>query len=94
VVEAIKKNQTTIKAFIGVAIIGIGLFVYLTWYVSPDEITERVEVIANTSDGCIVETYDGYSINIGSCNSEPGDFIVATYDAKEKERRYLMNPTD
>jgi len=70
------------------------LFVYLTWYVSPHEITERVEVITNTADGCIVETYDDYSINIGTCNSEHGDFIVATYDAKEKERRYLMNPTD
>ena len=92
--DKVKNNQTTIKVFIGVAVVAIGLFVYLTWYVSPDEVTERVEVIANTANGCIVETLDGYSMNIGPCVAEPGDFIVATYDAKIKERRDLMNPTN
>lgn len=89
----VKNNQTTVKAFVAVAGIAIGLFVYLSWYVSPDEVTERVEVVANTSDGCVVETFDGFSINIGNCDSQPGDIIVATYDAKIKERAMLMNPT-
>jgi len=91
--NTIKNNQTTIRAFIGVVGVAIGLFVYLTWYVSPDEVTERVEVIANTAEGCIVETMDGHPINIGPCDAREGETIVATYDAKIKERSLLMNPT-
>lgn len=91
--DMIKNNKVTIQAFIGVAAVAIGLFAYLTWYVSPDEVTERVTVIANTEDGCIAESFDGYSINIGHCNAESGEVIIATYDAKEKARRILMNPT-
>lgn len=74
--------------------VGIGLFVYLTFYVSPDEVTERVKVVANTASGCIVETMDGHPINIGPCDAESGETIVATYDAKIKERSLLMNPTN
>ena len=88
-----KNNKTTIQAFIAVAVIAVGLFVYLNWYVSPDEVTERVKVIAITDDGCIAESMDGFSVNIGHCDAEPGEFIVGTYDAKIKERRALMNPT-
>ena len=88
-----KNNKTTIQIFIAVAVVASGLFVYLMWYVSPDEVTERVEVIANTADGCIVETFDNFSINIGPCDAQAGDTIVATYDAKIKERAILMNPT-
>ncbi|MDH3192666.1 MAG: hypothetical protein OEM18_08285 [Nitrosopumilus sp.] len=69
------------------------LFVYLMWYVSPDQIDERVKVIANTNDGCIVETFDGYAINIGSCDAQPDQYIVAPIDQKLKERAALMNPT-
>jgi len=91
--ESLKNNKTTIQIFIAVAVIGIGLFVYLKWYVSPDEVTEKVEVIANTGDGCIVETFDNFAVNIGPCDAQPGEIIVATYDAKIKERALLMNPT-
>lgn len=78
-----------------IAIIGVAgsLFGYLTWYVSPDEVTERVEVIANTADGCIAESFDGFPVNIGPCDAEPGEVIDGTYDAKIKEREILMNPT-
>ena len=69
------------------------LFIYLMWYVSPDQIDERVKVIANTNDGCIVETFDGYAINIGSCDAQPDQYIVAPIDQKLKERAALMNPT-
>jgi len=92
-VNSIKSNKVTIQVFIGVAIIAVGLFVYLSWYVSPDEVTENVEVIANTADGCIVETLDNFSINIGPCDANAGDVIIATYDAKIKERATLMNPS-
>jgi hypothetical protein len=78
-----------------IVIIGVAgsLFGYLTWYVSPDEVTERVEVIANTADGCIAESFDGFPVNIGPCDAEPGEIIDGTYDAKIKEREILMNPT-
>jgi hypothetical protein len=89
----VKHNKTTVKAFIGVAAVAIALFAYLTWYVSPDEVTEKVKVVAVTEDGCIAETFDNYAVNIGLCDAEPGEIIVATYDAKIKERAALMNPT-
>ena len=91
--DVMKNNKTTIQIFIGVAVISVGLFAYLTWYVSPDEVTEKVKVIAITEDGCIAESFDGFAVNIGQCDAEAGDVIVATYDAKIKERAILMNPT-
>ena len=91
--DFIKNNKTTIQVFILITSIVSGLFAYLTWYVSPDEITERVKVITNTENGCIVETMDNFAINIGSCDAQSGETIVATYDAKIKERALLMNPT-
>ena len=75
-----------------VATAGSGL-VYLNWYVSPDEVTEQVKIIANTADGCIAESFDGFSVNIGPCEAEAGDVIVGTYDKKINERAILMNPT-
>ena len=91
--DIIKNNKTTIQAFIAVTVIAVGLFLYLSWYVSPDEVTERVRVVANTADGCIAESSDGFSVNIGPCDAEPGEVVIGTYDAKIKERRALMNPT-
>lgn len=86
------KNSTLIVA--GIIALGAGLlFAYLMFYVSPDLVTERVKVVANTADGCIAESSDGFSVNIGPCDAKAGDFIVGTYDAKIKERRALMNPT-
>ena len=88
-----KNNHYTIIAFVVVAAVAGSLFAYLNWYVAPDEVTERVKVVANTDDGCIAESSDGFSVNIGPCDAEPGEFVVGTYDAKIKERRALMNPT-
>ncbi|AJM91584.1 hypothetical protein [Nitrosopumilus piranensis] len=88
-----KNNKTTIQITITIIVIAGGLFAYLNWYVAPDEVTERVKMIANTPDGCIAESSDGFSVNIGPCDAEPGEFIIGTYDAKIKERRALMNPT-
>ena len=76
-----------------IAVGAVLLFSYFMWYVSPNQIDERVKVIANTNDGCIVETFDGYAINIGSCDAQPDQYIVAPIDQKLKERAALMNPT-
>ena len=75
------------------AVIGVTLFVYLMWYVSPAEIMEQVEIIAVTQDGCIGQTLDGYAVNIGQCDAKPGDKIMTLVDQKLKERAALMNPT-
>lgn len=89
-----KDNKKSLVIIAGIIVaVGISLFAYLMFYVSPDLVTERVKVVANTADGCIAESSDGFSVNIGPCDAEPGDFIVGTYDAKIKERRALMNPT-
>ena len=74
--------------------IGLALLAYLMFYVAPAEVLETVKVVAVTSQGCIAETLDGYAVNIGNCNAEPGDFISALVDQKLKERAALMNPTN
>jgi len=75
------------------AAIGLSLFVYLMWYVTPVEVVERVEVIAITAEGCIAETADGFAVNIGPCSAEPGQYILATVDQSVKQRAAAMNPT-
>ncbi|MBT8251344.1 MAG: hypothetical protein KJO99_00710 [Nitrosopumilus sp.] len=63
------------------------------WYVSPEQNIEMVKVIAITESGCIGETLDGYSVNIGQCSAQPGEYIDAPVDQKLKERAAAMNPT-
>ena len=87
------KNTTLIIA--GVIALGAGLlFVYLMAYTAPAEKIELVKIIAITNDGCIAETMDGFSVNIGDCNGEPGQYVDALVDQKTKERAALMNPTN
>ena len=87
------KNTTFIIA--GVIALGAGLlFAYLMFYTAPAEEREMVKVIAVTDDGCIAETMDGYSVNIGDCNAKAGQFVDALVDQKTKERAALMNPTN
>jgi len=37
---------------------------------------------------------DGYAVNIGDCNAQPGQYVDALVDQKTKERAALMNPTN
>jgi len=73
--------------------VAVSLFAYLMLYTTPEQVEERVRVIANTDEGCIVETSDGYAINVGPCDFEPDEYIIAPIDQKLKERAALMNPT-
>ena len=88
-------ENSKFTVFLGIAIlaVAVSLFGYLTWYVAPNEVTEEVKIIANTVDGCIAESFDGFSVNIGPCDAKAGDIIVGTYDEKINERAILMNPT-
>lgn len=90
-----KQSSLRMYGIVGGVIAGvaIALFAYLMFYTAPDLVTERVKLIANTPNGCIVETSDGFAVNVGACQGNPGDFIVASYDAKLKERAAMMNPT-
>jgi hypothetical protein len=87
-----ENSKFTILLAITIVGVAVSLFGYLTWYVSPDEITEELKIIANTADGCIAESFNGFSVNIGPCDAKAGDTIVGTYDAKINERATLMNP--
>ena len=78
---------------IGIVVVAATLFAYLMWYVAPAENMELVKIVAVTAEGCIGETFDGYAVNIGDCNAEPGQVINALVDQKAKERAALMNPT-
>ena len=87
------KNSTFIIA--GVIVLGaVLLFAYLMFYTAPAEKMELVKIIAITNDGCIAETIDGFSVNIGDCNGQPGQYVDALVDQKTKERAALMNPTN
>jgi len=86
------KNSTFIIA--GVIAVGAGLlFAYLMFYTAPTEKMELVKIIAVTNEGCIAETMDGYSVNIGDCNAKPDQYVDALVDQKVKERAAAMNPT-
>ena len=74
--------------------VGLALLAYLMFYVSPAESLETVKIVAVTSQGCIAETLDGYAVNIGQCQAEPGEYISAFVDQKLKERAAAMNPTN
>ena len=76
-----------------IAVASVLLFAYLMWYVSPEQNTETVRIIAVTESGCIAETLDGFSVNVGQCDAQPGDIILAPVDQKVKERQEMMNPT-
>ena len=90
-----KSDKKSIFIIAGVILVGAGLlFAYLMWYVSPEEYSERVKVIAVTEAGCIAETFDGFAVNIGECNAKSGEYVTALIDKKVKERAALMNPTN
>ena len=76
-----------------IAVAASSLFAYLMFYTSPEHNMEMVKIIAITENGCIAETLDGYSVNIGDCKLQPGQYVDALVDQKVKERAALMNPT-
>ena len=87
-----KKSIFQVAGILGaIAVLGLA---YMFVFVTPEEVVEPVEIIAVTEYGCIGETFDGYSVNIGQCNAQPGDIVMAPVDQKVKERAYAMNPTD
>lgn len=87
-----ENSKYSLMIVIAIISVGILLFGYLMWYVSPTEFAETVIIIANTESGCIAETEDGFPVNIGPCNANPGDMISAMVDSKFKEREAAMNP--
>ena len=86
------KNSTFIIGGVIVLVAGL-LFAYLIFYTAPEENMELVKIIAVTDDGCIAETFDGFSVNIGDCNAQSGQYVDALVDQKTKDRAAAMNPT-
>ncbi|NQV40450.1 MAG: hypothetical protein HQ505_07970 [Nitrosopumilus sp.] len=62
------------------------------FYTAPEHNMEIVKIIAITETGCIAETMDGYSVNIGNCDGKPGQYLDALVDQKVKDRTSAMNP--
>ena len=79
----IKINSTLIVSGV-IAISAVLLFAYLMWYVAPQENIEMVKVVAITTTGCIGETMDGFAVNIGECQTQSGDYVMAQVDQKTK----------
>ena len=92
-----KKNSQvkSIAIITGILFLAGGsLFAYLMFYTAPEANMEMVKIIAVTESGCIGETLDGFSVNVGDCNVQPGQYIDALVDQKSKERAAAMNPTN
>ena len=87
------KNSTLIIGGV-FAIIGGLLFAYLMFFTAPEANMEMVKIVAVTDSGCIAETMDGYSVNVGNCNAQPGQYVDAPVDQKTKDRAAAMNPTN
>ncbi|HUU49063.1 MAG TPA: hypothetical protein VMW55_09815 [Nitrosopumilaceae archaeon] len=86
------KNSTFIVGGVIALVAGL-LLAYLMFYTAPAENMELVKIIAVTDEGCIGETLDGFSVNIGECNAQPGQYVDALVDQKVKDRAAAMNPT-
>jgi hypothetical protein len=90
-----KSDKKSTLIISGVIVLAASLlFAYLMLYTAPEENIELVKIIAITDNGCIAETLDGYSVNIGDCNAKPGQYIDALVDQKVKDRAAAMNPTN
>ena len=87
-----KKSLVIISGVI--VAVAVSLFAYLMYYTAPAEVMETVKIISVTEQGCIAETLDGFAVNIGKCQAQPGEFTVALVDQKTKQRAALMNPTN
>ena len=91
-----EKKNSQVKTIVIIAgilfLAGGSLFAYLMFYTSPEASIELVKIIAVTESGCIGETLDGYSVNIGDCNVRPGQYVNALVDQKVKDRTAAMNP--
>ncbi len=89
-----KSGKSSTLIIVGVIAIVAGvLFAYLMFYTAPEENMELVKIIAVTEEGCIAETIDGFAVNIGDCNAQPGQYVNALVDQKVKDRAAAMNPT-
>ena len=86
-----KKSLLIISGIL--AAVGLSLLAYMFFFTAPEEKTEWVKVIAITESGCIAETLDGFAVNIGNCQANPGQYVDALIDQKTKERASAMNPT-
>ena len=75
------------------AAVGISLLSYMFFYTAAEEKSEWVKVIAITESGCIAETLDGFAVNIGQCQAQEGEMVIAVVDQKVKDRAAAMNPT-
>ncbi|MGH1566932.1 MAG: hypothetical protein ACRBB5_05870 [Nitrosopumilus sp.] len=76
-----------------IATVSVLLLAYLMWHVTPEKNIERVEIVAVTESECIAEIFDGFAVNIRSCQAQTGEYIVIPVDQKTKERAAAMNPT-
>ena len=85
------RNSTLIVSGI-IAVVAGMLFVYLMFYTAPEENREMVKIVAVTEAGCIAETFDGFAVNIGDCDVQPGQYVDALVDQKTKDRAAAMNP--
>ncbi len=89
-----KSGMNPILLVGGVIAVGaVLLFAYLMFYTAPEENIEMVKIIAVTESGCVAETLDGFSVNIGECQAQPGQYVNAPVDQKAKDRAAAMNPT-
>ena len=87
-----KKSLLIVSGILSVA--ALSLVAYMLFFTAPEEKSEWVKVIVITESGCIAETLDGFVVNIGQCQTQEGEMVIAVVDQKVKDRAAAMNPTN
>ncbi len=77
-----------------VAIVAVMMtMVWPVWNLIPQYVTEDVKVVSVDNGACYADTQDNYLVKlVGSCDAQPGQHIMGTYDVKVKQRMHTFLP--
>ena len=76
------QQKTPAMKFLVIILIATAVILVLTitpWNIIPTSITEDVQVIATTEQGCVGESVLGHSVVVENCKASVGDTISATF---------------
>lgn len=87
-----QNEKAIIGGAIAAAVIVMATAVFPVWNLIPNNVTEKVRVVAVGESSCTAETQDHFIVNIGHCNAKPGDNITASFDSKIRDRQKPFIP--
>ena len=76
------QQKPPVLKFLAIISIATAVILVLTitpWNIVPTSVTENVQVIAITQQGCVGESVLGHSVVVENCKASVGDTISATF---------------